>query len=234
MDEISAFLETQEQIKDNYEILTVSHPKIEEEYGIIFIVKVKLNNSKNKPLVVVPGYSNDSFESGFKVLMQGFDSIKEKYSEIYALCWGSTVKKLTQNYSAHEKDEEKAFALNEKLRTILAHLLDKIIRSPDMKLTNISVLAKSAGAGVAIHMAAINPEIKFLYIACPGTNGGGKTLKDRKDLPIKLMWNKDDNKIPFETSEKFIDDFKKQGNNYIFYEYDTGGHEFNIEFIKEL
>jgi hypothetical protein len=234
MSEISAFLENQKQIKDNYEILTVSHPKIEEEYGIISIVKVKLNNSKNKPLVVVPGYSNDSFESGFKVLMHEFDDIKEKYSEMYAFCWGSTVKKLTQNYSANEPDEEKAFVLNEELRIKLAHVLDKILRSPDMKLTNISLLAKSAGAGVSIHLSAINTEIKFLYIACPGTSGRGKTLKDRKDLPIKLMWNKDDNKIPFETSEKFIDDFKKQGNNYIFYEYDTGGHEFNIEFIKEL
>jgi dienelactone hydrolase len=234
MAEISAFLETQEQIKDNYEILTVSEPTIEREYGVISIVKIKGGNPEYKPLVVIPGYSNDSFESGFNILMQELDHIKKNYSEIYAFCWGSTVKKLTQNYSEHEKDEEKAFALNEKLRIILAHLLDKIIRSPDMKLTNISVLAKSAGAGVAIHMAAINPEIKFLYIACPGTNGGGKTLKYRKDLPIKLMWNKDDNKIPFETSEKFIDDFKKQGNNYTFYEYEKGGHEFNVEFIKEL
>jgi hypothetical protein len=233
MSEITAFVESQEEIKGKYEILTVSHPKIETEYGIISIVKVKLNNPENKPLVVVPGYSVDSFESGFKILMQGFDDIKEKYSEMYAFCWGSIVKKLTQNYSASEPDEEKAFVLNEELRIKLAHVLDKIIRSPDIKLTNISILAKSAGAGVAIHMAAINTEIKFLYIACPGTSGRGKTLKDRKDLPIKLMWNKNDNKISFETSEKFIDDFKKQGNNYIFYEYETGGHEFNIEFIKE-
>jgi predicted esterase len=173
-------------------------------------------------------------ETGFKILMQGFDHIKEKYSEIYALCWGSTIKKLTQNYSANEPDQEKAFVLNEEIRIKLAHVLDKILRSPDMKLTNISLLAKSAGAGVAIHMAAINPEIKFLYIACPGTNGRGKTLKDRKDLPIKFTWNKDDNKLPFEISNEFIEDFKKQGNNYTFYEYEKGGHEFNIEFIKEL
>jgi len=234
MSEITAFVETQEEIKGKYEILTVSHPKIEAEYGVISIVKVKLNNPENKPLVVVPGYSVDSFESGFKILMQGFDHIKDKYSEMYAFCWGSIVKKLTQDYSAHEPDEEKAFILNEELRIKLAHVLDKILRSPDIKLTNISLLAKSAGAGVAIHMAAINSEINFLYIACPGTSGRGKTLKDRKDLPIKLMWNKNDNKISFETSEKFIDDFKKQGNNYTFYEYETGGHEFNIEFIKEL
>jgi len=234
MSEISAFLESQEQIKDSYEILVVSHPKIEVEYGNITIVKVKFNNTKNKPLVVIPGYSNDSFESGFNILMKNLDYLKEKYSEMYAFCWGSTVKKLTQNYSANEPDEEKAFILNEELRIKLAHVLDKILRSPNMELTNISLLAKSAGAGVSIHLSAINSEIKFLYIACPGTSGGGKTLKDRKDLPIKLMWNKDDNKIPFETSEKFIDDFKKQGNNYSFYEYEKGGHEFNVEFIKEL
>lgn len=234
MSEIDAFLKNKEQIKDNYEILTVSHPEIENEYGVISIVKVKLDFPENKPLVVIPGYSTDSFESGFNILMQGFDHIKEKYSEMYAFCWGSTIKKLTKDYSAHEKDEAKAFVLNEEIRIKLAHVLDKILRSPDMKLTNVTILGKSAGAGVSIHIASINPEIKFLYIACPGTNGRGKTLKDKKDLPIKLMWNKDDDKLPFDISKEFIEDFEKQGNNYSFYEYKNGGHEFNIEFIKEL
>jgi hypothetical protein len=234
MSEIDLFLQTQKPIKDNYEILTVSHPKIEKEYGNISIVKIKLDNPEYKPLVVIPGYSNESFESGFNVLMQGFDHIKSNYSVMYAFCWGSTIKKLTKDYSSHEKDEEKAFILNEELRIKLAHVLNKIIRSPDLKLTNVTILGKSAGAGVSIHISAINPEIKFLYIACPGTNGRGKTLKDRLDLPIKLMWNKDDDKLPFTISKEFIDDFKKQGNNYKYYEYEKGGHEFNIEFINKL
>ena len=234
MSEISDFLATKQPIQGRYEILTVSHPDIEAKYGTISIAKVTLDNKENKPLVVVPGYSNDSFESGFDIIMKGFDHIKAKYSVMYALCWGSTVKKITKDYAAHEKDEEKAFVLNEEIRIKLAHVLDKIIRSPKLALTNITLLAKSAGAGVSIHVAGMNPEVKFLFIACPGTNSRGRPLADRKDLPIKMMWNKDDDKLPYDISQKFIEVFTEQENNFEFISYDTGGHEFNLEFIKLL
>jgi len=42
------YLKSKDQIKANYEILTVSHPKIEVQYGTISIVKVQLNNKENK------------------------------------------------------------------------------------------------------------------------------------------------------------------------------------------
>ena len=143
--------------------------------------------------------------------MQAFDHIKEKYSVMYAFCWGSTIKKVTKDYSAHEKNEEKAFALNEEIRIKLAHVLDKILRSPELALTNITILAKSAGAGVSIHVASINPEVKFLFIACPGTNSRGRPLAQRTDLPIKLTWNKDDDKLPYTVSQEFIDVFTAHG-----------------------
>jgi len=234
MAEISDYLQTKPQIQGNYEILTVSHPKIEEQYGIISIVKVTLNNKENKPLVIVPGYSNDSFMTGFDVLMTEFDSYKDKYSVMYALCWGSTIKKLTTDYSAGIKDEEEAFKKNEEIRIKLAHVLDKILRSPDMALSNMTLFAKSAGAGVSIHVASMNLEVKSLYISCPGTNTRGSVLSDRKDLPIYFAWNKDDNKLPYEIHELFIKVFDKNGNNYKFFSYETGGHEFNSEFINKL
>jgi hypothetical protein len=234
MSEISDFLATKQPIQGRYEILTVSHPTIEENYGTISIAKVTLDGKENNPLVIITGYSNDSFESGFNVIMKAFDHIKSKYSVMYAFCWGSTIKKVTKDYSAHEKDEEKAFVLNEELRIKLAHVLDKIIRSPKLALTNITLLAKSAGAGVSIHVAGMNPEVKFLFIACPGTNSRGRPLAERKDLPIKMMWNKDDDKLPYDTSQKFIEVFTEQKNNFEFISYDTGGHEFNVEFINLL
>lgn len=55
---LSDYLSTKEQINDIYEIKTVSHPKIEEQFGTISIVKVTLNNEENKPLVIIPGYSD--------------------------------------------------------------------------------------------------------------------------------------------------------------------------------
>ena len=172
--------------------------------------------------------------TGFDKLMDGFDHIKSKYSVMYALCWGSTVKKLTTDYSAHIKDEDEAFKLNEEIRIKLAHVLDKILRSPDMTLTNMTLFAKSAGAGVSIHIASMNLEVKSLYISCPGTNTRGSVLSDRKDLPIFFAWNEDDNKLPYVIHKEFIKVFDKNGNNYMFYSYEKGGHEFNSEFIKLL
>jgi hypothetical protein len=234
MSEISTFLESKKPIQGRYKILTVAHPKIEENYGTITIVKVTLDNKAEKPLVVVPGYSNDSFMSGFDVIMKGFDHIKSTFSVMYAFCWGSTIKNLSKDYAAHEKDEEKAFILNEEFRIKLAHILDKILRSPDMDLKNFTILAKSAGAGVSIHIASMNPEVKYLDIACPGTSSRGTPLAKRKDIKIKMMWNKDDDKINYTTSKEFINVFEEQGNDFEFISYDTGGHEFNEIFINIL
>ena len=101
-------------------------------------------------------------------------------------------------------------------------------------LLNITLFSKSAGAGLSIHVAALNLEVKSLYISCPGTNSHGSVLSNRKDLPIKLSWNKDDNKLPYKIHEEFIKVFTQNNNNYKFYSYDTGGHEFNPKFIREL
>ena len=189
MSEIADFIKSKPQIEGIYEILTVSNPKIEEEYGTISIVKVQLDNKQNKPLLIVPGWSVNSFKSAFDIVLQVLDHIKPKYSVMYFLCWGSTVKKLTVDISKDIKDETEAFKQNEILRIKLAHVLDKILRSPDMNLTNITVFAKSAGAGACIHIASWNPEIKYLFLSCPGTNSLGTPLANRKGLTIKLAWN---------------------------------------------
>lgn len=229
------YLKSIDKIKGIYEILTVSHPEIEKEYGTISIVKIKLNNKENKPLVIIPGYSNKSFESGFDKLIGEFESYKDKYSVMYAVCWGSTVKEVTVEYPKSAGDDiEKRYELNEVIRIKLAKILDKILRSPNMNLTNITLFGKSAGGGVSIHVAAMNLKVKYLYISCPGTNDRGKVLKDRKELPIKISWNKDDDVLPYSVAQEFIQVFEENENNYKFHHYPTGGHEFNPEFIKLL
>jgi len=235
MSEITDYLLTKHQINGLYKILTVSHPKIKEQFGTISIVKVTLNNKENKPLVIIPGYSDKSFMSGFDKLMDEFDSYKDNYSVMYAVYWGSTVKIVTDNYSKSAgNNKEEQYKLNEKIRIELATILDKILRSPDMDLTNITLFGKSAGGGISIHIASTNPEVNYLYISCPGTNNYGKALIDKKELPIKLAWNEDDDKLDYTESQKFIEVFEKNKNNFTFYSYQTGGHEFNPLFIREL
>ena len=62
----------------------------------------------------------------------------------------------------------------------------------------------------------------------------GQALENRKDLPILMMWNKDDNKLDYNIYKEFIKTFEKNGNDYKFYSYDTGGHDFNYDFIELL
>jgi hypothetical protein len=75
------------------------------------------------------------------------------------------------------------------MRINLALLIDKIIRSLDMNLKKITLFGKSAGGGVAIHLASMNSHIKKLFIACPATVQRGKPLANRNDLHIKISWN---------------------------------------------
>jgi hypothetical protein len=232
MDEIKTFLESKEEIKNNYEMLTVNHPKIEEQYGVISIIKIKLNNKSNTPLLVFPGYSNNSFKSGFDVVLTGLDHLKSKYSVMYFVCWGLTIKQLSKDYSAGAKNQEDEFKLNDELKLKIAKVFDKILRSPDMELTNITLLCKSAGGGVGIFLTSMNSEIKNLFMAAPALTARGTPLADRKDLNIKLSWCKDDPDLPYKVNKEYIVDLKKQGNKYKFFSYDKGGHEFNSEFIK--
>ena len=235
MSEIADYLSTKYQIKDRYRILTASEPKIEKQFGTITFIECKLDKKETKPLVVIPGYSDKSFESGFNELMKEFESYKDKYSIMYVVCWGSTVKNVTDEYSKSAgNNKEEQYKLNEEIRIKLADVLNKILKSSDMALTNITLFGKSAGGGVSIHVAAMNPEVKYLYISCPGTNNFGKALINKKELPIKLAWNKDDDKLPYSESQQFIEVFKTNQNDFTFYLYETGGHEFNPLFIQEL
>lgn len=235
MSEIADYLSTKDQIKGRYRILTASEPKIEKQFGTITFIECKLDKEETKPLVIIPGYSDKSFLSGFDKLMDEFDSYKDKYSIMYVVCWGSTVKNVTDEYSKSAgNNKEEQYKLNEEIRIKLADVLNKILKSSDMALTNITLFGKSAGGGVSIHVAAMNPEVKYLYISCPGTNNFGRALINKKELPIKLAWNKDDDKLPYSESQQFIEVFKTNQNDFTFYLYETGGHEFNPLFIQEL
>ena len=208
-------------------------PFLNKKYGIIKILKIKLFGNSNQ-LVVIPGYSFNSLCTMFDKIYEGIDSIKNKYSELYMICWSQEIKTQSEEVIKGVADIDTQYRLSEQYRIEIAHVVDKILRSPSMDFKNFSILGKSAGGGISIYIASLNEQVKNLYICCPGTNEGGKTLINRKDLNIKLSWNKDDDKIPFSKSQIFINDFEAQGNKYKFYIYETGGHELNVNFFKEI
>jgi len=237
-------------IKEKYTIYNITEPTLNEKYGIINIIKIILDNKGKNNLVVVPGYSLNSTITIFEKILEGFDYIKDAFNAIYIINWGNTlvlctkdttksfalrntIKELSENITKGLTDMDEIYLINENFRIDLAIVLDKIIRK--INIINITLLGKSAGGGISIYLAEKDvSNIKQLLLCCPATINGGKPLKDRRDLQIKLSWNEDDNKIPFQTYMKFEEDFKKQKNKYKIYLYKTGGHELNAMFLKDI
>ena len=215
----------------DFNIYNIEEPNLLKKYGTIKIVKVKLLG-KGGPFVVIPGYSFKSFCSMIQKIFKGFDYIKDKYSDFYMISWSPEIKELSIEVSKNVEDEDTKFRLNEQFRIEMAHVVDKILRSPPMDFKNFTLMGKSAGGGVSIYIASMNEEVKTLLLCCPGIYERGKPLANRVDLDIRLSWNEDDDVIPFKVSEDLIKDFKEQGNSYKFYSYPTGGHELNVEFLK--
>ncbi len=217
-----------------HDVYKFDNSRIEEKYGEIKLVRVKLNNSGGTNLLVVPGYSFNSFAGILRKLFEGIQYIDNKYSNLYLVNWGDKIKADSQRIGEGKSQEEK-FLLNDLHRNELAILLDKCLRSPDLDLKNITLLGKSAGGGVAICLCnidkGIHREIKLLLLVAPGLTDRGGPLNDRKELPIHISWNKDDDVIPFAVSEEYEKKLSDQGNNVKIYIYETGGHELNVQFL---
>jgi len=217
----------------NFNIYNIEEPNLLKKYGTIKIVKIKLSG-EGGTLVVIPGYSFKSFCSMIQKIFKGFDYIKDKYTDFYMISWSPEIKELSQEVIKGVDDTDTKYRLNEQFRIEMAHIVDKILRSPSMDFKNFTLLGKSAGGGVSMYIASMNQEVKTLLICCPGISEKGKPLANRIELDIRLSWNEDDDVIPFKVSDDIIEDFKLQGNSYKFYSYEKGGHELNIEFLKDI
>lgn len=222
-------------------INSFAHPKIEEKFGEINLTTIPLNNPSGMPLFVVPGYSFTSFETMLGKIAEGFEFLENKYSVLHMINWGDKIKKDTSVIDPSLTEEEQ-FVKNEEYRIDLAKLMNKCINSPDLNLKNFAILAKSAGAGVACHIASFNLEVKKLFICCPGTNSRGSTLVGNPELDIYIAWNTNDEKLTCEILELFVDQMSKQGSKFKSFLYNLGpptkdgpsGHELNVEFLKDI
>lgn len=206
---------------------------IDAKYGEVNLIKINLGNEGKPNLLVVPGYSFKSFDGIMKKIHEGFGFIRDKYSHIYLINWGDKIKKDSEKIGEGLSQEER-FRLNDLHRDEMANLLDKCIRSPDVDLRNIEVLGKSAGGGVSFFFTAKNPEVRKLYLVAPGITNRGIMLRDRRDIPIFISWNKDDTIIPYEpTISEFREVLSPHGDNLKIFVYEAGGHELNVKFLED-
>jgi len=200
-----------------------------EEYGTIKCVHIYNDNKEDKSLVVIPGYSLESFQSMYEIILANITTVN--YSNIYIFCWSPEIKEKSKVILKNVSSQEQ-YIISEHFREEISAILEKIIRS--MNLGQISLLGKSAGGGVAIYITMLNTDVNNLFLCCPGILHYGKLLENRLAINIKLSWNRDDDKLPYTSAQKFIDDFETQEQEYAFYSYLYGGHELNPQFLKEL
>ena len=139
------------------------------------------------------------------------------------VCWTDEIKEITSSTNDYDKQDE--------YKSIFANILNKILRR--LEITKCSVVGKSAGGGVSIYLTSVNPDVQYLYLACPGITRRAKPLAGRQ-IPIKLMWARDDDVLTYSMYKEFLSDFDDQKQEYSFHSYNTGGHELNTQFIYEL
>jgi predicted esterase len=206
----------------------IDDDKLHDKYGKISLIYI--NPQYTKHIVVIPGYSDDSFYDMLKIIINDISSFGETC--IVMVWWGSTVKKLSKDVTIGVDDQDKQYQLNEDFRTEMGHILYKIIRSKNINLTNFNLMGKSAGGGIAIIICGMH-NVSKLFLCCPATINGCKPL-DKKDTHVFLSWNQDDPMIPVKKAFDFMDDMNKQHNLYRYYSYLSGGHELNPLFLQDI
>ena len=222
------------EFPDNeYKVYKFEEPTLNKKYGSIKVLSIKLNKSDGIPLIVIPGYSHKSFCTMLKIILEGLDNIKDKYSELFMFQWSPEIKETSEKVTENVYDKNIKYEINETFRIELAEILDKILRSPDMKLDKFDLMGKSAGGGVAAYVAKINESVHKLILISPGSISHGENLKDFKNKII-LSWNEDDPVILKDEIDQYIENFKKNNNKYKYYSFEKGGHEINIELLKKL
>ena len=199
--------------------------KIDEINKVQFITISVSKSDNTNPLVIIPPYSFDGFAKIMTTIDNNFDIIKKKYNIIYVIYWGDEIKKKSITQNITNNDEK--YKINEKFRITLANTANKIINK--YKITSFTLLGKSAGGGISIHIAKKNKQVKFLFLVCLAIS---TIVKLNKTIKIILSWNRDDDKIPYEESLPLINNYIKNKNNFNFLSYETGGHELHEDFFK--
>jgi len=148
------------------------------KYGEFKIIKKSLTIDETKPnLVVVCGFSNNSFCNSTKRIIQNLHKIKDKFQAIYIIKFDEKPIKNLQTDACKIRDEflkieghPNPYQPEIDLNIEIGIVIDKLLRC--IGLENIHLLGKSAGAGVAINTISkskCSSIYTALYLAVPSS-----------------------------------------------------------------
>jgi len=189
--------------------------KLVDKYGTFRIMKKILTGNISLPnLVVMAGFSTSSFCATANIVIKNMNKITHKFNAIYLLKYDEDTFKGLQTAACGKRDELKSnpelqheeqykpeIDLNEELGIVV----DRLLRCAG--LTNVHLLGKCAGAGVAIHAFTKSDIYSALYLAVPASPVNIQHLLGKGKVGKKFIfaWDKRD-KFPFSWGRKSFEE----------------------------
>ena len=191
----------------------------------------------SRPLFILPGFSSDSLGMTISRISENKEIIFSKgFSDIYIFdftCIGGRSKDISdkpgidfQSYIKKELGSESIDKMYMKISEILYSIISKY--------SNYSILGRSAGGGLCLHLVFTNDlKTKGLNIASPGINFEAIVEKimdyKNKNLPIRMCWAQEDKKNPINSVGIPLDDvFTEYFTNYQYYVVGVGSDDDKI------
>jgi hypothetical protein len=147
-----------------------------DKYGIFRIIKKVLSDDERQPnLVVMAGFSTNSFCGTTKRVIENLDKIVDKFKAVYILKFDEDVFKDLQKNACQERDSNKhkmtdykrIYSPETNLNEDIGTIVDKLLRCAG--LSNVHLLGKCAGGGVAIHTFTKSNIYNALYLGVPAS-----------------------------------------------------------------
>jgi thiol-disulfide isomerase/thioredoxin len=184
--------------------------KVIDKYGIFRVIEKVINkDAHEKPvLVAMAGFSVNSFCGSCNIIMSNLDKLENKYKAVYVICYDEKQFKAIQNgafVNIDQRDEgirsstdvetrAEAYKEEVEMYTELGSIVDKVIRC--MGLTNVHLLGKSAGGGVAMNVVYNSDIYTRLYLAVPAHPTFCESIKKvgnrLNKMKVIIGWNAND------------------------------------------
>lgn len=203
-----------------FNLISLRNPDIEEN---------------SKPLFILPGFSGQSVGWTISRISKYHQIIFEKkFSDIHIFDFTAIGGEKTNKETVIQSAIMNQFgsnAINDMYIKIAKFIKEQILSNYE----NISLIGRSAGGGLALHIVLTHgQEVNSLNLACPGTNNEAIESKiseyDNKNLPIRMCFAYNDQKIPIVKDDKENPDgirvlndlfFKNGFLDYMYYEVST-------------
>ncbi len=252
----------------NYKVQTISLDGSENMWEIhpishCAVYSLILSSDISRPShLVVPGLTNESFESTIQVVCSRLNQYRKKYHKILIINFchngNNTIKSLQDNvFSSRDKSEnenksikrEEYYESEMKLYDTCAQAIDYVMMN-HFKLTNIEVLGKSEGGCIATYLVIKKPIYTALYLAVPYgpfnvmklRQLGSNRLKNMRfhfgwaiDDTYMFPWGRQSNEeksVYDKTMEEFANMFKRV--NYTSRYYGSADHEVPYDMIDDI